>query len=123
MRHELRKRDYLPMLFYFEKPSNRDITETVSTLAHRLIIADITEAKSIPQELSIIVSNLPSVPVQPLLLAGQQEYRMFEHFKRFPWVLPAFLYEGNPELFSSLESHVIAPAEAMAREQTRTSKA
>jgi hypothetical protein len=34
IRDELRKRDYLPVLFDFEKPSSRDITETVSTLAH-----------------------------------------------------------------------------------------
>jgi hypothetical protein len=48
IRDELRKRDYLPVLFDFEKPTNRDITETVSTLAHmaRFVIADITDAKT-----------------------------------------------------------------------------
>jgi len=49
IRDALRTRDYLPVLFDFEKPSSRDITETVSTLAHmaRFVIADITDAKSI----------------------------------------------------------------------------
>jgi hypothetical protein len=31
IRDELRKRSYLPVLFDFEKPSNRDVTKTVST--------------------------------------------------------------------------------------------
>ena len=115
---ELRKRDYLPVLFDWEKPSNRDITETVSTLAHmaRFVIADITDAKSIPQELMAIVPNLPSVPVQPLLLASQSEYGMFEHFKRYAWVLPVTFYESQDELLLSLERKVIAPAETKLRE-------
>jgi hypothetical protein len=33
LREELRKRDYLPILFDFEVPATRDITETVSLLA------------------------------------------------------------------------------------------
>src|SRR5260370_1355535 len=31
LRNELRKQDYLPILFDFEKPASRDLTETVST--------------------------------------------------------------------------------------------
>lgn len=121
IREELRKRDYLPVLFDFEKPSSRDITETVRTLAHmaRFVIADITDAKSIPQELMAIVPNLPSVPVQPLLLASQEEYGMFEHLRRFPWVLEPVLYENQAALLMELEPKVITPAEAKANQQTR----
>jgi hypothetical protein len=120
IRDELRKRDYLPVLFDFEKPSYRDLTETVSTLAHmaRFVIADITDAKSIPQELMAIVPTLPSVPVQPLLLASQREYGMFEHFKRFPWVLEPYLYENQGGLLAAITDKVIGPAEAMAKERT-----
>jgi hypothetical protein len=118
IRDELRKRDYLPVLFDFEKPASRNLTETVSTLAHmaRFVIADITDAKSIPQELMAIVPNMPSVPVQPLLLASQREYGMFEHFRNFPWVLEEVLYDDQETLLAELSQTVIAPAEAKAKE-------
>jgi uncharacterized protein YjbI with pentapeptide repeats len=118
LRDELRRRDYLPVLFDFDKPSDRDITETVSLLAHmaRFVVADITEARSIPQELGVIVPDLPSVPVQPLLLEGADEYGMFEHLKRYPWVLETYCYASPQELIASLAEQVIRPAEAKAVE-------
>ncbi len=121
IRDELRKRDYLPVLFDFEKPASRNLTETVSTLAHmaRFVIADITDAKSIPQELMAIVPNMPSVPVQPVLLASQQEYGMFEHFRNYPWVLEEVLYDDQQTLLAELSETVIAPAEAKAKELAR----
>jgi hypothetical protein len=116
LREHLRTRNYTPVLFDFDKPANRDITETVSTLAHiaRFVIADITDAKSIPQELMAIVPTLPSVPIQPLLMASQKEYGMFEDFKRYPWVLKTFIYKDQRHLLSSLKNAVIMPAEKKA---------
>jgi uncharacterized protein YjbI with pentapeptide repeats len=120
IREELRRLNYLPILFDFEKPGSRDLTETVSILAHmaRFVIADITDAKSIPQELSTIVPHLPSTPIQPLLLATQNEYGMFEHFRRYPWVMTPVLYENEETLLADLADKVIAPAAAKAREQS-----
>ena len=118
IREKLRRRNYLPVLFDFEKPANRDLTETISTLAHmaRFVIADITDARSIPQELERVVPDLPSVPVQPLLQASTDEYGMFEHFTRYPWVLETHRYESLEELISSLTEKVIIPAELKANE-------
>lgn len=120
LREALRQRNYLPVLFDFEKPAHRDITETISTLAHlaRFVIADITDAKSIPQELMAIAPALPNVPIQPLLLAGQHEYGMFEHFRKYPWVLELFLYDDEAMLLAALNEKIIAPVEAKAKEQT-----
>jgi len=118
IRNELRNHDYLPVLFDFEKPTNRDLTETVSTLAHlaRFIIADITEPRSIPQELQAIVPHL-AVPVQPLILEGSTgEYGMFQDLSKYQWVLPIYQYNDLNYLLDSLGEKVIAPAEAKAQE-------
>jgi hypothetical protein len=118
IREELRRRNYLPIVFDFEQPASRDLTETISTLAHmtRFIIADLTEAKSIPQELQRIIPDLPSVPVQPVLQASAEEYSMFEHFRRYPWVLETYRYQDLEEAIASLSEKVIAPAELKAHE-------
>jgi len=78
LRDELRKRDYLPILFDFDKPANKHLTGTVTTLANmvRFIIADGTDPKSIPHELATIVPTT-MVPVKPILLASEREYAMF----------------------------------------------
>ena len=51
------QRDYLPILFDFEKPSSQTTVETIATLAHmaRFVIADLTNAKSVLQELQAVV--------------------------------------------------------------------
>lgn len=114
IRRELRGRDYLPVLFDFDKPSSRDLTETVSVLAHmsRFIIADFTDARSVPQELEAVVPHLPSVPVKPLLMASSGMYGMFEHFARYPWVLDVHRYSDEEELIVSLRQSVIPQLEA-----------
>jgi hypothetical protein len=118
IRKGLRRQNYLPIPFDFEKPASRNFTETISTLAHmaRFIIADITGAKSIPQELQRIVPDLSSVPVQPLLQASAKEYGMFTDFKRYPWVLEAYRYKNVKEVTTVLMEKVIAPAEVKANE-------
>lgn len=111
LKDSLRRRDLVPILFDFDKPGSRDLTETISMLAHmsRFVIADLTDARSIPQELKAIVPHLPSVPVQPVLLESQRGYAMFEHFERFPWVRPTFYYKDTEHLLATLEHQILGP--------------
>jgi uncharacterized protein YjbI with pentapeptide repeats len=121
IRAELKKRDCVPVIFDFKRPSFRDTDETINMLARmaRFIVADATDARSLPQELKGIVEALPSVPVQPIILAAQHEYGMFDHLKRYPWVLETFPYENPDHLLASLQEFVIAPAEKKVKEIRR----
>jgi uncharacterized protein YjbI with pentapeptide repeats len=121
LRDALRERNYLPIVFDFEKPDSRDLTETVSTLAHlsRFVIADLTDPRSIPQELTSIVPRLLSVPIRPLLLGSQNEWAMFRDLARYPQVIAPLHYTNDAQLIAVLEQDVIGPAEAKVR-QLRT---
>jgi hypothetical protein len=114
LREELRNRNYLPILFDFEVPERRNITETVTLLARmaRFIIADLTDPSSIPQELQAIIPSV-RVPIQPLLLEGSSLYSMFRDFdpQDFHWVLPVYQYKEPEQLLAMLAEKVIAPAE------------
>ena len=114
IREALREKDYLPVLIDFEKPDNRDLTETVGVLAHmaRFVIADISSPRSVPQELERIVKDLPSVPIQPIICAGEREYGMVEHYKRYPWFLEVYSYKDLDHLRSSLNEFIVGPPEA-----------
>jgi len=116
LREELRKHNYLPILFDFSVPATRDITETVSLLARmaRFIIADLTDPSSIPKELEAIVPSL-AVPVQPLLEGASRPYSMFKDYWKYEWVLPVYRYEGLEPLLATLAEKVIAPAEGKVR--------
>jgi Pentapeptide repeats (8 copies) len=131
LRNELRKHNYTPVLVDFEKPINRDLTETVSILAHmaRFIIVDLTDPSSAPHEVATIIPQCV-VPVQPLLsreplvvdgkVVERHEYAMFEDLRRrYHWVLPTFHYHDTAELLASLQTQIIAPAEEKAKELTQ----
>jgi hypothetical protein len=113
LREQLRTRNYLPVLLDFPRSANQTTDETVATLAGmaRFVIADLTDAKGILQELRTIVPNRPMLAVQPILLAGQDEPGMFDFFRHFQCVLETQYYENTDELLANLAARVIEPAE------------
>jgi uncharacterized protein YjbI with pentapeptide repeats len=113
LREELRQRKYLPILFDFEKPRSRNTDETITLLARmaRFVVADISDAKSVLQELRAIVPDLPSVPVQPIILAMQEEPGMFDFYRNFRSFLKVHRYASQEQLIADLGEKVIRPAE------------
>jgi uncharacterized protein YjbI with pentapeptide repeats len=118
LREVLRTYGYVPIVFDFDKPASRDLTGTVSTLAHlaRFIIVDLTDPSSAPHEIATVIPHTV-VPVQPLILDGEREYSMFHDLRqRYHWVLPTYSYADQAHLLATLQAHVIAPAEQKAQE-------
>jgi hypothetical protein len=91
----------------------------VTTLARlaRFIIADLTDPRSIPQELDAIVPRL-RVPVQPVIGSWQDPYALFADYDSldYHWMLALFKYDDENHLIRSLREMVIAPAERKAEE-------
>jgi hypothetical protein len=112
LRYELRHHNLSPVLFDFDVPEDGNITETVTLLARmaRFIVGStsLTRGRS-PKELQAIVPQLPSVPVQPIIVAGQQPWAMFPDLKAYPWMLEPYSYEDEAMLFANLATRVIAP--------------
>lgn len=108
--------DFVPIVFDFDRPASRTTSETVATLAGmaRFVIADLTDAKSVLQELREIVPSSPSLPVQPLLLGSQDEPGMLDSFLRYPWFLEPHRYDSLEELLGQLDD-ILQPAVAMSR--------
>ena len=125
LRKELRQYDLVPILFDFDKPPSRNLTETVAILANmsRFVIADLTDPRSIPQELQRIIPDNPSLPIQPVLLSSQDPYAMFGDFLDYPWVLKPYQYNLLDDLLASLKEKVVSPAIAKAKELEERRKA
>jgi uncharacterized protein YjbI with pentapeptide repeats len=118
LREALRRERLLPIMFDFSIPVRRNVTETIKILAGlaRFVVADVTDATEVRAELHNIVPGFPSLPVQPILLRGRDEFdSLMAHLKDFPWVLPTFEYESQDHLLDNLGERVIAPAEAYVR--------
>src|SRR6266702_1150620 len=113
IRDKLRSLNFLPIVFDFERPTTRDFTETIMTLAGLscFIIADITNPKSSPLELQATVPNYMT-PFVPIIQEGEQPFAMFTDLQnRYrAWVLYTLLYDTPSNLVNVLERAIVKPA-------------
>jgi uncharacterized protein YjbI with pentapeptide repeats len=113
IRNKLRELGFVPMMFDFEKPTQRDFTETIKTLAgmSRFIIADITNPKSSPLELQATIPDY-MIPFVPIIHEGEKSFSMFKDLrsKYSEWVLEELVYDSVDNLINSIEESIVRPA-------------
>ena len=127
LRQGLRNFDLLPIVFDFDRPTDKDYTETVQTLAgmSMFVIADLTSSKSTPLELEATVKQfkIPYIPIIDISVDPRPFAMLVDLQKSFHWVLPILKYESKEDLLDgeNLKTHIIEPAFAK-REQLREAK-
>jgi len=127
LREGLRNFDLLPIVFDFDRPTDKDYTETVQTLAgmSMFVIADLTSPKSTPLELEATVKQfkIPYIPIIDISVDPRPFAMLVDSQKSFHWVLPTLKYESKEDLLDgeNLKTYVIDPAFAK-REQLREAK-
>jgi len=112
LRNKLREYDLLPIVFDFDRPTDKDFTETIKTLAglSYFVIADITNPKSSPLELQAIVPDY-QVPFVPIIQEGEQPFAMMVDLqKKYNWVLDTISYDSLDTLIEILKPYIIDPA-------------
>jgi hypothetical protein len=113
IRDRLRELGFVPMMFDFERPTQRDFTETIKTLAglSRFIIADITNPKSSPLELQATMPDY-MIPFVPIIQEDEEPFAMFRDLqqKYGEWVLDVLEYDSAANLIEVLDKAVVRPA-------------
>jgi uncharacterized protein YjbI with pentapeptide repeats len=113
IREDLRRRDWVPIMFDFDKPTQRDFTETILTLAgmSRFVIVDITNPSSSPLELQATVPNY-MIPFVPIIQEGERPFAMFQDLQRkhADWVLEPLVYDSIENLRRGFEKAILVPA-------------
>ena len=110
------KGPFIPIIFDFPRPDQRDIIESVLLLAgmSAFVIVDLTDTRSTPLELQTIVPNY-AVPIVPIIKKGEDPFSMFVALRKFDWVMPPLLYDNEDDLMKGLQKAVIEPATAKAQ--------
>lgn len=107
---------YLPLLLDGKKPKNITLGEwgLYSAIASKFIIADMSEPKSIPDELRGIIPQCPSRPVVPIVNWSGKEYALAEEWAlRKNVAQPTIRYKNEEDLSRKVENEVIPAVEKL----------
>lgn len=124
MREKLASKGYVPVIFNFKSPEDRDLIETVAILAglSRFVIADFTSQTSTPLEALLIISGY-KVPFAPIILKGKKIFGMFESLQeKYDWVLDHWEYKNKNHLMKNLQLKIIDPCEAKRKQYAERKK-
>jgi uncharacterized protein YjbI with pentapeptide repeats len=114
LRNKLREYDLLPIVFDFDRPTDRDYTETVQTLVSLslFVIVDVTNPKSTPLEMEATVKQfkIPYVPIIDLSADPRAFAMMIDSQNSFHWVLQTFGYHSKEELLENIDTAIISRA-------------
>jgi hypothetical protein len=117
----LREEKYLPMIFDYERPLQRNYTETVQTLVGlaRFVVVDLS-GPSVPQELYATVPYF-KIPFVPIIEEGREPHALLPDVLEYPWVIrPPVRFATTMQLLEELKSRVIDPAERLVAERRHT---
>ncbi len=117
---KLRDMKYLPIIFDFDRPDNRNYTETVKILVglSRFVIVDLS-GPSVPHELYATVPHF-KIPFVPIMEKGRNHYAMFVDLLENDHVLkPIIEFENKEQLIELMPSKIVAPAEEMHKERQK----
>jgi uncharacterized protein YjbI with pentapeptide repeats len=112
LRNKLREYNLLPIVFDFDRPTDKDFTETIKTLAGLcyFVIADVTNPKSSPLEMQATVPDY-QIPFVPIIQEGEQPFAMMVDLqKKYNWVLDTLSYNSIETLIKALKPAIIDPA-------------
>jgi len=112
LKNKLREYNLLPIVFDFDRPTDKDFTETIKTLAglSYFVIADVTNPKSSPLELQATIPDY-QIPFVPIIQEGEQPFAMMVDLqKKYNWVLDTLSYDSIETLIKALKPAIIDPA-------------
>lgn len=115
---KLRDLKYLPIIFDFDRPKDKNFTDTIKTLAglSRFVVADLS-GPSVGHELATLVPFF-KIPFVLIIEEGKKPYSMYKDLLENDHVLsPIIEFQNKEHLLELIPSRVIDPAEKMCEER------